>query len=273
MTKLPSMMATLATLALTAGLAGSSLATDAAEPEPLGVYQIEGITWVLRSQAVEGELVGVAEVTLTSLLMEDGQAGGQGGCNSYFTSYELDGFDLTFGPIGSTLMACPPPLMDAEAAYFENLGRVAGYQSGGIQMAFLDAEGKILLEYDAAPEASIVGSWVASGINDQLGENAGVVSSAVTSEVSADFSPDGDLTGYDGCNDYRTRYQTDGEAITISEAMATTRKACHSDESAEQAEWYSGALASATTWSIDAGGTLQLRDANGSLQVSYLPAD
>ena len=43
--------------------------------------------------------------------------------------------------------------------------------------------------------------------------------------------------------------------------------ACPSDELAEQSQWYYGALASATTWSVDAAGNLELRDADGSLQV------
>ena len=56
--------------------------------------------------------------------------------------------------------------MDTEQAFLANLGQVAAYQSGGIQMALLDAEGAFLLEFDLAPEATIVGSWVAQGLNN-----------------------------------------------------------------------------------------------------------
>jgi heat shock protein HslJ len=113
---------------------------------------------------------------------------------------------------------------------------------------------------------------VATGINDQK-EEAGVVTSAVTAQVSAEFSPDGDLTGFDGCNDYFTTYVVEGDAISISEMVGTTRMACPSDEHAETSQWYYGALANATTWSVDAAGNLELRDPDGSLQVGYAPAE
>lgn len=277
MFKFRSALATIAALALTASLGASVMAAQEAEPEPedqlVGVYSIEGITWLLRSQAIDGELVPVPDQVTVSLLMEDGRAVGTGGCNSYFTSYELDGFDVTFGEIGSTLMACLPAVMDLEQAYFANLGQVASYQSGGIQMAFLDADANFILEFDAAPAASVVGSWVATNINNQKGENAGVVSSAVTSLITAEFSPDGDLTGSDGCNDYFTTYVVEGDSISISDAIGSTRMACPSDELAEQSQWYYGALVSATTWAVDASGNLELRDDGGSLQVKYAAAE
>lgn len=271
MIKLRGMAAALTTLALLASGATTALATDEVSPQPIGVFSIEGMHWILTGQVVDGELEQVPDGVLVSLRMDDGQGGGNGGCNSYSTSYEIDGFDVTFGEVASTLMACPEPASAVESTYFANLGQVASYQSGGIQMAFLDADGNFLLEFDLAPEATIVGAWVATGINNQQ-EPAGVVSSDMTSQVTAEFSPGGDLTGSDGCNDYFTTYQVDGDSITISDAIGSTRMACLSDELAEQSQWYFGAITSATTWSVDAAGNLELRDADGALQVSYAPA-
>jgi heat shock protein HslJ len=274
--KLRTTLASLAAMALTASLAVAAVAAEEEAPaddEIVGVYGIEDMTWLLTGLLVEGEMVELPDGAVVSLRMEDGDAGGSGGCNSYFTSYELDGFELTFGPIGSTMMACLPPLMDLEQAYFANLQQVAAYQSGGIQMALLDAEGDPLLGFDLAPEATIVGSWVATGINDQQGENAGVVSSAITSAVTAEFAPDGDLAGFDGCNDYFTTYELDGDAISIDPMVGQTRMACPSDELAEQSAWYVAALANAATWSVDPSGRLELRDEEGSLQVSYAPGE
>ena len=274
MLRLRSAMATAAALALTASLGVSVMATDepaaaAVEGEPIGIFSIEGMTWLLTGQMVDGAMVEIPGPVNVSLLMEDGQAGGSAGCNSYFGSYEMDGFEVTFGDIGSTLMACLPAVMDIEQAYLANLGNVVAYQSGGIQMAFLNADGDFILEFDLAPAATVVGSWVATGINNQKGENAGVVSSATTSLVTAEFGPDGDLTGFDGCNDYFTTYEVDGDSITISEQIGQTRMACSSDELTEQSQWYYGALAAATTWGTNADGGLELRDDDGSLQVSY----
>ncbi len=271
MFNLRSTVTTLAALSLVAAFGATAAASSEPEEGPIAVDIIEGVTWVLTSQAVDGEMTELPGHAFVSLLMQDGQAGGQGGCNSYFTSYELDGSALAFGPVGSTMMACLPPLMDLEQAYFANLALVASYQSTGGPMALLDAEGNAILEFEAAPEATVVGAWVATGINNQQ-EQAGVVSSDLTSQVTAEFSPDGDLTGSDGCNNYFTTYQVDGDSITISDAIGSTEMACLDDALTEQSQWYLGALISATTWSVDAAGNLELRDADGALQVSYAPA-
>jgi len=271
MMRIRSAVATLAAMALSTTLAGSAFAADETEPEPgpIGVFSIEAMTWLLTGQAVGGEIVPVPDGVVVSLLMENGRAGGSGGCNNYFASYEIDGFDVTFDKIGSTLMACVGPVGDVETAYFANLGLVASYQSGGIQMALLDADGEFILEFDLAPEASVLGSWVAQGINNQVG---GVVSSQSTSAVTAEFGAADELSGNDGCNSYSTSYVVDGDSITIAPEIVTTRMACASDELAEQSQWYYGALAVATTWAVDINGALELRDDGGALQVRYEPA-
>ncbi|MEX1295766.1 MAG: META domain-containing protein [Candidatus Limnocylindrales bacterium] len=270
MTRIRTVTTTLAAVALSIGLISSAVAQDDAEPELVGVYDIEGLTWLLTSQVVDGEMTPLRDGVLVSLRMEGGDAGGSGGCNSYFTSYELDGFDLAFGPVGSTMMACLPPLMEAEQAYFANLSEVAAYQSGGIQMALLDAEGGFLLEFELAPETTVVGSWVATGINNG---NEAVVTTEITAEITADFSADGDLTGFDGCNGYFTSYVVDGESFTVDPAIGQTMMACPSEEHAEQAQAYIAALTNATTWSVDAAGNLELRDEDGALQVGFAPAE
>jgi heat shock protein HslJ len=268
--KLRTAIASLAAVALTAGLAVGAVATDEpSEDQLIGVFSIEDMTWLLTSQLVDGEMVDVPERLTVSLHMEDGDAGGNGGCNSYFTSYEMDGFEVTFGMIGSTKMACRPPVMDLEQAYFANLGQVASYQSGGIQMALLDADGNFLLEFDLAPEATVVGSWVAQGINNGKG---GVETNALTPSVTAVFDQDGQLSGVDGCNNYSTTYEVEGESITIAPEIATTMMACAEPGLADLSQQYFAALGASATWAVDASGSLELRDADGSLQVKYLPA-
>lgn len=274
MIKARTALATLTAMALTAGLTVATLGADDPEPTestgPIGVFSIEDMPWLLTAQMVDGEMTPVPEGVVVSLTLSDGSAGGTGGCNSYFASYQLDGFELAFTDIGSTLMACTGPGGGVEAAYLANLGLVASYQSGGIQMALLDTAGDFLLEFDLAPPASVVGSWVAQGINN--GAEA-VVSTADTSAVTAEFGEAGVLTGNDGCNDYNTTYQLDGDGITISPEIASTRMACLSDELAQQSGEYIAALTAATTWSVDVQGALELRDDSGALQVRFAPAE
>ncbi len=115
-----------------------------------------------------------------------------------------------------------------------------------------------------------MGSWVATGINNQA---EAVVTTALTEEVTAEFSPDGDLTGFDGCNSYFTTYVVDGDAIAIDPTIGQTMMACPSDEHAEQSQAYIAALTNAATWSVDPAGNLELRDTEGALQVGYAPAE
>lgn len=274
MIKLRTSVAMAAALALTAGLTVAAVGADESEPSPsagpVGVFSIEGMPWLLTAQLVDSEMTPVPDGVVVSLTMQDGQAGGSGGCNNYFASYEIEGFEVTFGEIGSTLMACPGPAGDVESEYLANLGLVASYQSGGIQMALLDAEGEFLLEFDLAPPRSVVGSWVAQGINDG---NEAVVGSGTTTAITAAFSDDGELSGNDGCNSYSTTYQVEGGSITIAPEIISTRMACPEDTLAQQSQEYFAALTAATTWSVDAGGSLELRDDSGALQVRFDPTE
>lgn len=260
----------LAAVALTASLVAAATASDEPDVAPEEVSIIEGVTWMLSGQVVDGEMVPVPERLGVTLRMENGDAGGFGGCNSYFTSYELDGPEIGFGPVGSTLMACDQPVMDIEAAYFANLAQVSSYESTGPQLALFGADGASLLEFDVAPEATIVGSWVAQGINN--GREA-VETNEFTERVSATFDEDGQLSGSDGCNRYFTTYEIDGDVIAIAPEFATTLMACAEPALDELSQQYFAALNAAQTWSIDDSGALELRDAGGALQVRYVPAE
>ncbi len=263
-------LAALAAMALTAGLAASAAAQDDAAPADPGTP--EGTTWILHQQAVDGPalLEHLPRLVTASLVMADGKAGGSGGCNSWFSDYVLDGASLTFGSIGSTMMFCQGPAMAVEEAYLANLGAVASWAIDGAELTLSDADGNALLLFDAAPEATVVGSWVAQGINNGRG---GVETNEFTDRVTAIFDPEGHLAGMDGCNNYTTTYEVDVQDITISPRIATTMMACGEPALDELSSQYFTALLAAATWSVDAGGALELRDASGALQVRYVPAE
>lgn len=240
-----------------------------APTEPLPA--IEGVTWLLTSQLVDGQLTSLASVgdVVVSLRLEDGRAGGNAGCNNYFATYTLQDTALTFGPVGATQMFCEGAPGEVESSYLSNLASVSSWSSDGTTLSLADATGTVILEYAAGAEASVVGGWVATGINNGLDA---VVGSETTGQITAVFDQDGNLTGNDGCNEYFTSYELDGEAITISPEIGMTRMACASEALNEQSQQYFAALAAATTWSIGADGSLELRDDAGALQVSFAPA-
>ena len=184
--------------------------------------------------------------------------------------YKLGDSTIAFDGIASTLMACQEPAGTVESTYFGNLTQVSQWESDGATLTFGDDVFNVLFTYGAAPNGSVVGSWIAQGINNGSG---GVVSNQMTTNVTAQFSEDGDLTGFDGCNEYFTTYQIDGDAITISDAFGSTERACKMVEGSTPPMRYYAALVAATTWSVGDGGDLQLRDDKGSLQVNYAPAE
>ena len=102
---------------------------------------LEGTTWILAQQAVDGALSPIPDGVLATLLMQDGASGGSGGCNSWFGDYTLDGTSLTFSDIGSTMMFCEGPAGEVEQAYLANLADVATYTILGSQLNLLSADG------------------------------------------------------------------------------------------------------------------------------------
>ena len=97
--------------------------------------------------------------------------------------------------------------------------------------------------------------------------------SELTPMVTAVFEEDGLLSGSDGCNSYFTSFETEGEAISISPEIASTLMLCPDEALGTLSQQYFAALTAATTWAIDAGGALELRDGMGALLVRFLPAE
>jgi heat shock protein HslJ len=62
---------------------------------------------------------------------------GSGGCNRLLGSYELDGNRLTFGPVATTMMACPEPLMRRERAFLQVLEATTAWRIDGETLELL----------------------------------------------------------------------------------------------------------------------------------------
>jgi len=113
------------------------------------------------------------------------------------------------------------------------------------------------------------GHYVRSGYNN--GKQA-VISVLRGTHITARFAEDGRVTGSAGCNRYFTSWETAAESISIG-MPATTRMACaEPDGIMEQEQHYLQALARAHAYILKPD-RLELRDRNGSLQVSYRVQD
>ena len=78
-----------------AGVLSATLLASALPGLALGqdedTFAAEGFTWRLDSYLVDGVMTAVPDEVEVTLLLDGGDAGGSGGCNSYFGSYEIDG--------------------------------------------------------------------------------------------------------------------------------------------------------------------------------------
>jgi heat shock protein HslJ len=87
-------------------------------PDDATSVGLSGTTWLLEDLGGAGVLDRV-EATLE--FPETGKVAGKGSCNRFFGSVEISGASISFGPLGSTRMACVEAVMNQEAKYFEAL--------------------------------------------------------------------------------------------------------------------------------------------------------
>ncbi|MCC6456703.1 MAG: META domain-containing protein [Caldilineaceae bacterium] len=95
-------------------------------PESSSENPLAGTQWTLTAFGKAGaETPVVGEKPITLEFTSDGQATGNGGCNSYGGTYQAQHSALSFGEMVSTLVACvDSALMDQETRYFTALQTV-----------------------------------------------------------------------------------------------------------------------------------------------------
>lgn len=208
-----------------------------------------------------------ADVAATATFA-DGAVAGSTGCNRCHAIYCADGDRLSIDRLAMTRMACDPVLTSVERAFTAGLEASSSYAITGDTLDLADAGGRVVLRFRVAPAPSLVGTrWIATMINNGRG---GVVSTLEGTEVSAVFEADGRVAGSGGCNRCSGSFEVKGDEITIG-PLAATLKACLAPEGVgEQEDRYFAALARVASWSIREE-RLQLRSADGALQVAYRP--
>jgi heat shock protein HslJ len=85
--------------------------------------------WSLQSGTVDGTDIPLdVDHPITLTFEEDNAIAGSSGCNSYFGGYTLEGSDISFTEMGSTMMACEPAeVMDAEGMYLDAMSKVDSF--------------------------------------------------------------------------------------------------------------------------------------------------
>ena len=112
---------------------------------------IEGTTWMITGTVATEAVSSIPAGAEPSLTITDGQAAIDTGCNSGSGSVEVTDTTLTFGPIATTRMACPPDLTDLETTVLTVLQGEVTYEIDGASMSIRaeGPDGEIGLELSA----------------------------------------------------------------------------------------------------------------------------
>ena len=234
------------------------------------VRALEGIEWRLTHHVgTEGELVPVVEEVMATATFVDGSVAGSTGCNRYHAQYRMDVDRLALETIAMTMMACEPERSAVERAFTSGLEAAVAFAIAGDRLDLADANGRVVLRLRAVPALVLGGSrWIATMINNGRGGVASLVEGTV---VTAEFGTDGRVGGSGGCNRFSGEYTLEGDSLAIG-PVASTRMACLEPEGVGQQESaYFAALARVASWSFREE-RLQLRAADGALQVEFRPA-
>lgn len=259
-----------ALLALTVAACGSDDDGERVEDKSAesDATDLVNTVWTLSSVVIDGTDTPSA-ATASLEFAAQGALSGSTGCNQFSGTYVQLNEELTIEVGPMTLAACSDPSLEAqETAILAALRDVATIASGADgELILQNADGDPLATYTPGLSSLEGTSWTATGVNNGQGA---VESNALTETVTADFGAGGALSGLSGCNNYNATYEvTDDGGITIS-AIATTRKAC--DDAAMTLETqYLAALEAAATYTIT-GDSLTLRDADGSMQATFVLA-
>ncbi|WP_152557031.1 META domain-containing protein [Endozoicomonas montiporae] len=124
---------------------GSMLAACSSTHKPVVVTpdMLQGQIWVMSS--LNGEApVGGKRVTmeLTQGSASQGKVNGRGPCNSYFGGYQIEKGAVSFGRIGSTMMACREPVMQQEMAFHTTLQKTNQMLMDGRTLTLKEAGGQ-----------------------------------------------------------------------------------------------------------------------------------
>ncbi|MDB5474125.1 MAG: hypothetical protein JWP99_1428, partial [Devosia sp.] len=93
--------------------------------------------------------ISAARISLS--IAPERRAGGNSGCNSYFTEASFENAPVRFGPIAATRMACGPEVMAQETALFEALAATTGNKASGRTLHLHDAAGVPLISLVRSP--------------------------------------------------------------------------------------------------------------------------
>jgi copper homeostasis protein (lipoprotein) len=116
---------------------------------PLAAAPLQETYWKLTRLGDQPVIVAEKQREPSLVLRtQQSRVAGFGGCNNLTGNYELNGSELTFGPIAATSKACLEG-MDTEGALFKALERVRAWKILGQHLELYDGDGNLVARFEA----------------------------------------------------------------------------------------------------------------------------
>ena len=126
-------------------LLSACVTLDSGSPSPntASVTALQAGEWQIEDIAGAG-VIDSSRATL--LFGRVGRLSGNASCNRLIASYTVEGSRLTISPAGTTMMACPPALMDQERKLVDLIGTVTRYSIDRTgKLTLISASGKSII--------------------------------------------------------------------------------------------------------------------------------
>jgi putative lipoprotein len=118
---------------------GIELVVEPVTPRPPALGDAR---WTLSELGGSSVATGPGEgVPFLDFDIEELRVSGSGGCNRLTGSFDAIGRELRFGPLATTLMACPEPVMQREAAFLAALAKTTGVELEDDRLVLLGDDG------------------------------------------------------------------------------------------------------------------------------------
>jgi heat shock protein HslJ len=116
-----------------------------------GSAALAGTTWKLVSYGSASNPTPAVSDAKTALTFDkDGKLSGNVGCNSISGDYTLNGEQVNFGAVVTTLMACADPLMQQESAVLKMFSGTVKYTVTSGQLTLTSADGATAVTFEQA---------------------------------------------------------------------------------------------------------------------------
>lgn len=211
---------------------GESADTQVPQSQAEVSVALVGTPWVLVGYGDASNPIVVEDGTLVTMFLgPDSAVNGIAGCNTYNTTYTMEGDQLTIAsPIATTMMACEKG-MEQETAYLSALQTAQSYvitEQGNLNIKFDSGAGYEEVLIYIPERAPLEGSiWTLVSMGPVDNPQPVVAGANFTAQFVRDPNyPTGALTGGTGCNEYRSTYYASDNEMKINLPAATANSGC-----------------------------------------------